>query len=123
MNSKYLKEIREKALEVTELKHTGMEAREVIKDLLNIAEQAEALFSDRVSDGADQRVLQRRYDALKIEAREMEKKLQTTKDMLTTKMAIVIKHMSAEVTNISDADCAGRIKSSIKQLVEILTKL
>jgi hypothetical protein len=123
MNSKYVKDTCDKAMEIAGLSHTGLEAKEVIKDLINICEQVSSAVTASTSDGVDQRILQKRYDALKTESRDLQKKLEGIRETLTLKMTTVIKTLNTDAAHIPDGDVASRVKASIKQLVEIITKI
>ena len=77
----------------------------------------------QTDSNVDQRVLQRRYDALKTEHRDLTKRLEGVREMVSSEFGPILKAIAVESAKIADSDSANRIKTSIKQLIELRSKL
>ncbi|MES2963379.1 MAG: hypothetical protein V4760_05780 [Bdellovibrionota bacterium] len=134
---KFLSDTREKASKLIGLDHIDLDARNALKDFIEVSRQTEKLLSDRNDTGADQRVLQKRYDQLKTEHRELEKRAGKISEIVTTELAPVLKTITGDTILISErakaitdekhqkdvVDATVRIKIAVRKIVEVFTKL
>ncbi len=128
---KFLDEARNNAIEVSGQAHVAAEAKTALKDLVEISYQVEKLLGERLENGADGRVLQKRYDALKITARESDKKLAYIRESISGEVLNIIREMAGDAQLLIEEEKSGEVKSagaaatrlkmSLKRLTEVLT--
>jgi uncharacterized protein (DUF3084 family) len=133
----FLSATREKANEIISMDHVSSDARNVLKDFIEVSKQTERLLEARNETGADQRVMQKRYEQLKVDHRELEKKAAKFAEIVTNELAPVLKTITGDTILISERakaipdekqqkdviDATVRLKAAVRKIVEIFTKL
>ena len=133
---RYLSATREKALELVDQQHISADARNVLKDFVEISKQTEKLLEARSESGADQRVLQKRYEQLKSEFRELQNKQGKISEIVSGEVAPIIKALTSDATFIAEkakalepvvqkelTDASVRLKLAVRKIIEVFTKI
>lgn len=130
---RFLNEAREKALGLADQSHLTIEARNVLKDFIEISHQTERLMGARMDSSGDMRLLTKRHDVLKQEHRQLQNRFDKFKEALTTDLPPILKAITVDATVVAEKgaqlgdsslqDVSTHIKGSVKKLVELLTKL
>lgn len=121
-----------KAKAVLSEDHVGGPVRDAIKDLMKIAENLEQMLYSQAGQNADQRVLKKRYDQVKHELREQEKKIEPikaavgelvelTKAVATEANLLLKRHRDAPES--PDFIAATRLKAMSGKIVEIIIRI
>ncbi|MEK7357891.1 MAG: hypothetical protein AAB250_15680 [Bdellovibrionota bacterium] len=133
----FLSATREKANELIGQDHISLDARNVLKDFVEVSRQTERLLEARNDAGADQRVLHKRYEQLKTDHRELEKKAGKIAEIVSTELAPVLRTITGDTIFISERaksipdekhqkdvmDATVRLKLAVRKIVEVFTKL
>ncbi len=130
---RFLAETKAKAVNIIGQDHVTLEAREILKDFIEISNQIDKLKEARADGQADQRVLQKRYEQLKGEHRDAQKKIERITASVSTEILPLIKGITAEANLVGEkatihpelqlAESANRLKDAVKKLVTALVKL
>lgn len=130
---RFLGETKEKAKTTIEQSHVSAEIRTVIADLLQLLEQFDQIIRNRSDGKSDQRLLAKRMEALKVEHRTANKRLENLKEILTVDIGPILKSISTEASaldqlaeKLSDStlkNSAGRIKMALLGLIEAIKKM
>lgn len=134
---KFMSDVRERAQKLIGETHIDLNARNALKDFIEVSRQTEKLLDARSEMSADQRVMQKRYEQLKVDHRELEKKYSKIPEMVSNELAPVLKTITGDTILISERakgiadekhraevnDATVRIKTAVRKIVEIFTKL
>ena len=133
---RYLIATRDKALDVVDQAHISGEARNLLKDFIEISKQCEKLLDARSEAGGDQRILQKRHEQLKTEHRELQNKQAKIADIVSTEVAPIIRSLTSDATFIAEKakgleaglqkemiDTSVRLKLSVRKIIEVFSKL
>lgn len=129
MNS-FVRESLEKAQDVIQQGHVSFEIKQVLKDLIVVIEQMEALKNENTGMSADKRYKEAKLNEERAEKRRIEKNLEKMKQVLTQELPPLIKEMSQESQSLAQAgqalgnaavtQSAERLKASLRGLVEAI---
>lgn len=127
----FLRSTRDRAEGVLGGAHIGADVKELIRDLLQIANNAEDLISHSSGQSADTRVLKKKLDQSKTETRAAEAKIESAKKLILSlvdeikaihiETAGILKRHAADMTD-AGAVSATRIKTAIQKMTEIIVK-
>jgi hypothetical protein len=119
-NKQFISDTRKKAELVSNSAHISSDIKDIIKDLLVIADNFESLMSQSVGQSADSRVLKKKLDQSKLELNQVKKALAA--------IAGEIKTIGLESGNIikspaTAVEAANKIKSAIQKIAETVVKV
>lgn len=134
---KFLNETREKANALINQDHIDLNARNALKDFVEVSRQTEKLLEARTEMSADAGLIKKRYEQLKTEHRELEKKYSKIAEIVSSELAPVLKTITGDTILISERaktipdekhksdvmEATVRIKTAVRKIVEIFTKL
>lgn len=134
---RFLSATREKALEIVEQIHISAEARNVLKDFVEVSRQTERLLEARTESNADQRVLQKRFEALKNENKELKEAREKSKAAVVNELAPLLKEFTTAAVLVNDRaskisdeaikrdlqEASLGLKMSVKALIDVLSKI
>lgn len=128
----FLSETRERANKVLNEEHVGADVRNVIKDLLQVADSFSTLMQENVGQSADVRVWRKKHDQVKAEARDLSAKMDAAKKAVQA-LVEEIKQVSAEAAIIAkrhdqspqdpDLQSAARIRLAAQKMVALIVQL
>ncbi len=119
----FLQDARGRADDVLAEVHIGADVKNLIKDLLQIAESLEGMMAANSGQSSDVRVLRKKLDASKGEIRAAETKAENLKGQIVG-LATELKAISTETGVLLKADPAHpqglKLKASAQKMAEII---
>jgi hypothetical protein len=125
----FLNETKERSKSILESSHIGADVKGIIKDLIALGDNVVALLNQNRDQTADTRVLRKKLDQSRAEAKVLEQK---SAEIRSTILSFTedIKTIAAEANQIikrspgsADATSASKILSSTQSMVQSIVEL
>ena len=96
----FIKESIQKAKELLSAAHVGYDVQDVLKALVIIAEAADSQVDGAAGQSSDMSLLKKRHDQLKLEKRNIEKRIENIKGNVIPPMIQELKKINAECSDL-----------------------
>jgi hypothetical protein len=132
LGKNFLITAKKKAADVLGQPHVGDDVKEIIKDLLQVANSFQEVAVNSSSQSADVRVLKKRFDQAKAENRASEAKLESAKQLMMAvakdaevvvveTLSIAKRHQAPETD--PDLISSSKIKAAARKIIEAIVKI
>lgn len=126
-------ETMERAEALLQQTHVSADAKQVIKDLVSLVHQLEAIKSENTGISADKRYKEAKLAEERAEKKRIEKTLEQLKAMISGQLPTVIKEMSAEsqmiitqgqtLHNETLVQSGEKLKAQLRNLVAVIASV
>lgn len=115
----FVTDAKERAAHFSAASYVSADVRAVILDLVKICDSYDAIVSDTAGMSADSRILKKKYDGVKAEARLLEQRLEALKKKMADMIDFVIR-LSPETSKMPP-DVGGRVSTTLQNMAKAIT--